>query len=207
MTPTLAPHVIPFCDDFETGSLYNWLINVGASGDLPVVRADDTLSGTLVPHSGSWVAFLGDETNGGTATATMDLELNLAGETSVLLDFYWVTYSLEFDQFIFLDIYDGSWHNDVLRYQGETWRYESVDLSSDYTMIDGFIVRFRSYVDYTEDFDATYVDDVCVIDPSVPTPTHTASPVPSESPCVNLVLSIVFASMMILPIYRAKKSP
>jgi hypothetical protein len=175
--------------------LDNWAVNAGASGDIPFVAADDTLNGGLSPHSGSWVAYLGDSTAGGYATSTLDLVINLAGETSVQLDFYWATFGLEPDHFIYLDLYDGTWHTDILHYQGTDWETHAIDLDADYAMIDGFIVRFRSYLDYVEGSDATYIDDVCVRDPTIPTPT--ASPVPSGKYGMSLTITIFLTLSMI----------
>jgi len=44
----------------------------------------------------------------------MDVVLNLAGEPEAVLMFWWITDSLEPGEFVALDIYDGSWHLDVI---------------------------------------------------------------------------------------------
>jgi hypothetical protein len=151
-----------FEDDFENG-LDNWQLNIGASGSVPLVRIDDSPYGVF-PRSGNNVLYLGDGSSGYFATATADLELNLAGEAQVTLKYSWATYRLETaSDYVALDIYDGQWHYDVERLQVNTgapvWIPVTVDLSS-YNLIDGFIIRFRGCMNYTEPSDAAYIDDV-----------------------------------------------
>ena len=160
--PVLSPVV--FEDDFEDG-LGNWQLNVGVSGSTPLVRTDSSLYG-LSPNSGSNVMYLGNSVYRSFATATADLSLDLSGKSSAILEYYWATYRLESSSdFVALDVYDGQWHYDVQRLQQyastPSWQKVLVDLS-DYNLIDGFTIRFRSYMNWTEASDAAYVDDVKV---------------------------------------------
>ena len=186
-------------------------MNEGASGNTPYVTATELLVGGLSPHSGSWVAFLGDISPGIEATSTLDLVLNLGGETQAQLDFYWVTFGLETGEYIFLDLYDGVWNTFVASYRGNVWKHETIDLDSSYSMIDGFIVRFRSTMDWNKEFDAAFIDDVCVYDPftttvtpspsNTPTDTPTPTPtfvIPSSDTTNNILLMLVLPVLLFL---------
>ena len=160
---TSAAIVPPFVDGFESGALTSWDVNVDGSGNSPVVAADTSLTGGLSPHAGSYVARLGDYTNGGTAQSTLDLVLDLSDSLAVELSFWWVTYGLSDGQYVRLDVFDGAWHEDVngLAYNGTDWQFCTVDLSG-YDAINGFIVRFRSSMERTESYQAAYLDNVTV---------------------------------------------
>lgn len=161
---TIGNWKVPFCDDFEAGNLDKWELNNGASGDTPLVEIDGTPIG-VSPHSGQYVARLGDSTDGGEpyAVSTMDLVLDLREVRDAALTFWWATYSLaaSSNEYIALDVFDGTWHQTVESSVSMAWEQGSVDLSA-YNMINGFIVRFRSRMNFTETSDAAYVDDVCV---------------------------------------------
>lgn len=151
----------PFSDNFETGNLEDkWVINAGGSGTTPLVQLDSTMvSGS--PHSGSRVVLLGDSTSGTYAIATLDLVMDLRNYSDVELSFWWITANLESDHYIRLDIWDGSWHNNVNSWGGypTVWTNHTLDLTS-YNLINGFTIRFQSYMDYYESSDASYLDDV-----------------------------------------------
>jgi hypothetical protein len=192
-TPTLTgtpiPKGFPFCDSFEDG-LHRWTINAGSSGTVPYVAADNTLEGGLSPVDGDYVAYLGDNVDKSEAQATMDLVIDLSGQTNVVLDFWWVVYNGKGKDGIQLDIYDGSWHTDVggWKYKGDTWEHRTLDLGAGYNMINGFMIRFHSNFVYVESSEAAYVDAVCVFDPAYPTPsiipTQTSTPTstPTDTP-------------------------
>ncbi|NQU44094.1 hypothetical protein HQ520_12470 [bacterium] len=160
---TRANWRVPFFEDFESGDLEKWEINYDGSGNVPVVEADTSLQGGLSPRSGSYVARLGDQTDGMGAHAMLDLLLDLSGVSEAELRFSWVAYSLYTSECIQLDIWDGSWHTNVngWAWQGWAWEDRALDLSG-YNLIDDFVVRFHSYMDSPESGDAAYLDDVYV---------------------------------------------
>ena len=176
-------HTYPtiFVDGFESGSVNNW--TTGGSGTTPYVEFDAFLENDMLPHSGSYVAYLGDLDNGTYATSTMDYVVDLSGYTAAELDFSWATYSLVSGKYIRLDIYDGSWHNNVnsWAYIGTSWQDRTLDLSS-YNLVSGFTIRFQSYMNSREYSDAAYVDDVVLTGYSGDTAEPTVVSVERDDP-------------------------
>ena len=154
---------LPFVESFESGSLANWVVNAGASGNA-LVQADTTLEGGYVPHTGSFVAFLGGSALGANV-ATLDLPLNLSSVDVVEIDFWWLTFGLEGAESIRVDVYDGTWHTDVdsLDSRPVFWTEHTITLArSDYNFANNVILRFRVNVNGDELSDAAYLDDVTV---------------------------------------------
>ena len=161
---TVGNWTAPFVEDFESGNVDKWDLNLGGSGDTPLVAIDDSPAGGLSPHSGSYVAFLGDSTEGGSAHATMDLVMDLSDANAAELTFWWATAGLESGEYIQLDIYDGVWHEDVngWQYASTGWQQRGLDLTP-FDLIDGFTIRFHSLMSSPETGDAAYVDDIMVM--------------------------------------------
>ncbi|MFP4580352.1 MAG: C25 family cysteine peptidase [Candidatus Sumerlaeia bacterium] len=163
-------YTMPFVDDFEEGHALYWEHNEAGIGDTAFVQAVSQTSNTISPYEGNYCAFLGNWTSENQyayAKSTMDLVMDLSGHTAAQLDFYWACYSLDYNEYMRVDIYDGSWHEDVdgLEITGtEDWAYARVDLSS-YNLIDGFIIRFVCTTNYPENIDAAYIDQVRVVEP------------------------------------------
>ncbi len=103
--------------------------------------------------------YLGDSTAGTYATATAEFTVNLAGYTAAVLEFDWSTYSLYRSEGVFVDVFDGSWRTGLAINRSAGWRHVSVDLSQ-FRLVSGMIIRFRSFMDYPESSDAAYVDNV-----------------------------------------------
>ncbi len=179
VTPTTEGNPFPFLDGFEDGNLDEYVINADASGDLPLVRADDSPVGTEA-YSGNWVAYLGDATSGGYAVSTLDLHLDLDGQTEASLSYWWYTHSFEGGHWIYLDIFDGEWHSAVRATSGTNgWERQSVELGQ-FDMIEDFIIRFRAIMDYPENADAAYLDEIVVFHAGEPTFTPTSTPTATE---------------------------
>ena len=155
-------HTYPtiFVDGFESGNVDNW--TTGGTGTTPYVEFDSLLENDMLPHSGSYAAFLGDLDSGTYADSTMDNVVDLSGYAAAELDFSWLTYSLVAGtEYIRLDIYDGTWHNDVngWAYTGTSWEDRTLDLSA-YNLVSDFTIRFHSHMDFQESSDAAYVDNI-----------------------------------------------
>ena len=169
LTNAYVSYSIPFQDGFETG-VDKWVLS--GTGNW-AVYAGIGQYGTGGAHDGDSVMVMTCHSTGTYSYSYADIYLKLAGESDVKLDYYWRTYSLVAanNEHIWLDIYDGTWHLGVDSLTGDDtgWQNVVIDLSG-YSMIDGFIVRFRSYMNWTEDWDAAYLDMVRVYStaPSVP---------------------------------------
>ena len=80
-----------FTDDFESGSfdLQYWTVNQGPNNGLVAVTND--LIGTSTAYSGEFAAALGKTSdNGGYNINSLDLELDLSGQSDVFLS-YWIS--------------------------------------------------------------------------------------------------------------------
>ena len=101
---------------------------------------------------------------------TVDLE----GMNDVYLSWYWHDEDLESSDYAYLSVYDGTWHNDVITlwdgddedHSTSVLDYENVGnpltlrLDEDYNMINGFKIRFGSWVGHEENFDCLLIDNI-----------------------------------------------
>jgi hypothetical protein len=139
-----------FTEDFESGNLNKW-------------TASGWTASTNAKHGGTYSA----ETITSSSTLTLTNSIDLSGYKDVQLDFWWtVQYLSPSAQTVALDIYDGSWNNNVMTLDASdvasgTWVNQKVDIDASFTLSSSFKIRFSSSGLVL--FDYAYVDDITIL--------------------------------------------
>ncbi|MCP4712552.1 MAG: hypothetical protein GY869_28335, partial [Planctomycetes bacterium] len=163
---------IPYTTGFESGELdQHW---TSASNEYGRIRVLDTNS----PFSGTYHTALDKGVNGGNyATNTIDLHVDLAGQTQAWLNFWWKDFSDETHSSdgvyvsddggtIFTKLYDLNGGT----YSDNNWSYHSLDLT-DPTGVDlsaTYVIRFQQYDNYGISSDGFAFDDIEVTNVTPP---------------------------------------
>jgi hypothetical protein len=193
VTSARAMYSIPFHDGFESG-LTNWNLS---GTDNWAIYAGTGERGTGGAYQGDSVMVLTCAASGTNSWSYSDVYLELAEDSCVFLDFYWRAYSLTGSEYIYLDIYDGIWHTGIDSLTGNDTDWENVHLDlSGYDMIDGFIVRFRAYMNYVESSDAAYVDTVRIYTPDFGSIAGTVTDAGTALPVEGAIVEILGAGLL-----------
>jgi len=186
-TMGVVMYSIPFEDGFEEG-LDKWLLS--GTNNWAIYTGTGQY-GTGGAYEGDSVMVMTCSLCVDYSTSYADLYLKLSGERDVVIDYYWRTWSLSGLEGVWLDIYDGEWHLGVDSLTGEDtdWQHVHLDLSG-YNMIDGFIVRFRGYMDCEEAYDAVYIDKVRVYTPEFGSVAGTVKDAATSSPIQDAVVEV-----------------
>jgi len=160
---------LPYSTGFESGAVDQyWTLYEGVEGRILVTTAN-------TPHSGSYQLTMDDNYNGGSYSQNEGwLQLNLAGEGQVDLDFWWKDFSDEThsqDGVYFsdnggtsfvkvLDLNGGSYTNNV-------WQNFTVDVDAEaagagLNLTSNFIIKFQQYDNYGITTDGMAFDDISV---------------------------------------------
>ena len=148
-----------FEDSNMTGKGFNlsvWEVRYGTDNDEADTQATYKKTGTYASHMEE-----GDE-------ADVDITiksnyLDLTGKSNCNLSYWYTSYSIEAADYIYVDIYDGSWHTGVKNYSNgncesrPTFCQDSINLNS-YTMTSDFRARWRT--ESSGDDDEFYLDNV-----------------------------------------------
>ncbi|TFF86046.1 MAG: hypothetical protein EU551_02755 [Promethearchaeota archaeon] len=148
-----------FWEDFESGSFLTngWTVQSG-SGTLDI--------STTNPYNGSRCALFAG--NSQYTESTLSKTFNLDGLYNSTLSFYITSESLEANDYLSIDIYDGIWHYDLRSYTGNFgYQLETIDLRN-YDHIDGFRIRFRGNLSHAT-YDSVRIDDIIVRAYQIPT--------------------------------------
>ncbi len=147
--------VLEFWDSFEDQITWTHWTETG-EGDWVIEPpiTGITADGTYVAHSDNCDS---------ECILTSDA-VDLSGEGNVTLGFAWGKDGLDNGEYLNLDIYDGTWHNDVWTSgTGTGTGTENIDLSASYNMVSNFMIRFRTmesrWNDYAE-FDSVNITSV-----------------------------------------------
>ncbi|RKZ18878.1 hypothetical protein DRQ50_03265 [bacterium] len=160
---------LPYSTGFESGSLDQyWSTTLGTEGRIQVTTANTA-------HSGSYQLAMDDHTNGGSYSLNEAwLQLNLAGESQVDLDFWWTDYSDEThsqDGVYFSDNGGASFVKvqdlNGASYTNQTWYEFNLDLdalaaSNGLSLTGNFVVKFQQYDNYGITTDGMGFDDISV---------------------------------------------
>ncbi|MCK4353476.1 carboxypeptidase regulatory-like domain-containing protein [candidate division WOR-3 bacterium] len=188
-TTAQAMYSIPWQDGFEQG-VNKWVLS--GTGNW-AIYAGTGQYGTGGAYEGDSVMVMTCATSGTYSWSYADAYFKLAGESNVFVDYYWRTYSLYASESegIWLDIYDGSWHLGVDSLTGSDTDWQNVHLNlSGYNMINGFIVRFRAYMNYNESSDVAYVDKVKVYTPGLGSVAGTVTDAGTSLPIQDAVVGV-----------------
>jgi len=124
--------------DFVTGG---WSVSAG-----PVVDSNGEYNGTEAAHMTSSGQY-------------MSKTINMSGKTEVNLSYVIMATSFEGTEHTQLNIYDGSWHYGVHEFYTDNGVHYPMSLNlSEYNMIDGFIIEFKTLM--SGGGDHVYIDDV-----------------------------------------------
>ena len=167
----------PFYEGFESGGLGpGWWIETTYEGRVRV--------GSLAPHAGAYSALLDDRIAGGNrSTAALVLLIDLAGQTDVVLDFWWRDFNDEYDpeDGVFISDDDGATWVRVFSFNGDvsTYQHAVIDLDqaatgNGLTLNDRFRIKFQFRDNFPIDIDGYAIDDVRV-NALLATPTSTAT--------------------------------
>jgi len=118
----------------------------------------------LTTYNGSYVAHSDDCDTGCQLTSEV---IDLSGETDVTLTFYWAVKGLDSGEYLALDIYDGTWHEDVRSITGTTEETVTIDLDANYNMSNDFKIRFdtlESTPSEFAEFDAVSITSITPIE-------------------------------------------
>ena len=140
-----------YSEGFESGQLSSfWQPHITNDGRVRILSD--------LPRSGVYSAIMDSEPGGGNAESGLILSLNLAGASTVDLDFYWHDLGDEYDDaydgvFVredlnspWLKVYDFSGDNDT-SYQAGHVDLETVAANNSLSLTRGFQVMFRGYGD------------------------------------------------------------
>ena len=104
--------------------------------------------------------------------------INLEGKSNVYLTWYWYGEDLEENDYAYVSVYDGVWHNDIIKlwdgndedhttikqdYQ-EVGNPMIINLDEEYDMINGFKIRFGSWAKHSEQYDCLILDDIKLVE-------------------------------------------
>lgn len=146
-------------EGFEDG-LYPWVVNRDFDNDGTQGNMVAAIDANHQPRTGQRAAFFyGNGANWWINKAlTLEYAFNLAGVENATLTFYWAPVNMWAGHGISLDIWDGAWRQNVLgpvrgpvRWPNSPvapadYTLQTVQLSGNYNLIDGFRVRFRVVV-------------------------------------------------------------
>jgi hypothetical protein len=161
----------PFCDGFESGSLGDvWTTYTTDEGRVQVSPS--------YPYSGTYSVLLDDAISvGAYSYAAIILTIDLSGQSSAYLDFWWREFGDEdhVDDGVFLsDDWGGTWVT-AMNFAGNqfTFASERLDLvttaaANGLTLNDHFQIKFQYYDNYPIPSDGYAIDEVCVWSPPQP---------------------------------------
>ncbi|MBN2881102.1 VWA domain-containing protein [Candidatus Woesearchaeota archaeon] len=155
-----------FFDGFEDGTLSGWTVD--SVNDGTVIQVDND------PYQGNYnIQLFGDDyaTNYAWFQRSFDLSLTV----SPFLEFYVAYEDTESTDELFVDIYDGTWHNSVYRGYNNNNHYNFYDSSyedykrikielSDYNLNNAITIRFRTEVTHREQSDNIQIDNIAIRD-------------------------------------------
>jgi len=149
-----------FYDDFESNSLINWTETGG--GDWRTSSAN--------PANGTYSAIAdnSDPPQGSQMYTTQYVDLTTKNCDNVLLSYYWwIDRGLDSGEYLALDLYDGSWHYDVLRLNGNvdaenTWHGVDYNVSENLnTNTNSFRIQYDTLENLANE--DVYVDTISLI--------------------------------------------
>ena len=159
---------IPYSTGFESGSLDAfWSTASTSDGRVLVTTAN-------APHAGSYHMTMDDPTSGGYVTNEAWLHLDLSGESSVDLSFWWKEYGDEThaDDGVYFSDDGGATFAKVQdlngqSYTNQTWSEFNLDLdalaaSNSLSLSSTFVVKFQQYDNYPIATDGFAFDDIDV---------------------------------------------
>jgi len=148
--------VTKFWDSFEDQVMWSYWTETGEGGwTIESAVTGIVVDGNVVAHSNNCDS---------ECQLTSDT-IDLSGETDVTLKFNWGINRLDIGEYLALDIYDGTWHEDVWGIFPTSNNYVGngeveIDLDASYNMVNNFQIRFvtmeNSIWDYAE-FDAVNI--------------------------------------------------
>ncbi len=175
-TPTPEPSgaaTLPFYDGFEDGAADYWSASTTNQGRVQISSS--------YPHAGSYSVLLDDSVNGGNYSyAGLVLNVDLAGESNVDLDFWWREFSDEnhSGDGVFISDDDGASWCQVLSFNNgsSSYTYDVIDLdaaasSCGMSYNNHFKVKFQFYDNYSITSDGYAIDDVSLEAGSSPPPS------------------------------------
>lgn len=183
---------LPYATGFEGGAVDQyWTLYEGAEGRIQVTTAN-------TPHSGAYHLVMDDHTNGGSYSQNEAwLQLNLAGESQVDLDFWWKEFGDEThsQDGVYLSDDGGASFVKVLDLNGSStsnnvWYNHTLDLDAEaagagLSLTSNFVVKFQQYDNYAATTDGFAFDDISVTGGpagSAPTAAFTGTPVSGLTP-------------------------
>ncbi len=143
--------VVMFEENFESGTLSKWT----ESGDMDW----KIWSGSSAYRMGTRSGYADDSDN--PSYITVNPAIGLSGQGDCTLNFWWYLYSLESGEYAALDIYDGTWHNDVwYGTDGKeyNWYKQSIDLDASYSMVNDFRIRYKFRANTI--YDRVHIDNI-----------------------------------------------
>ncbi|MCB9516336.1 MAG: S8 family serine peptidase [Candidatus Latescibacteria bacterium] len=159
---------VPYSTGFESGAVDSyWTTASTGNGRVLITSANS-------PHSGSYQMTMDTSTSGSYATNEAWLLLDLAGQTDVVLDFWWKEFGDETHSTdgVYFSSNDGASFVKVQNlngasYANNTWQHFTLDLdalaSANGLALNGsFVVKFQQYDNYPIATDGFAFDDISV---------------------------------------------
>jgi Zn-dependent metalloprotease len=173
----------PFYDGFESGVLgRGWSVVSAAQGEVLV-------SG-YAPYAGTYSVLLDDLVGDATrSTAALILTIDLAGQSDVVLDFWWREFNDENDpeDGVFISDDNGATWHQVLSFNGDFSSYQHAVIDLDAAVAanglafnDHFLIKFQFYDNYPITADGYAIDEVRVQASSANPPYVPRSPTPGD---------------------------
>ncbi len=168
---------VPYSTGFEGGAVDQyWSLYEGTEGRIQVTTAN-------TPNSGNYHLVLDDHTNGGSYSLNEAwLQLNLAGESQLDMEFYWKEFGDEThsqDGIYFSDDGGASFVKVLdlngASYSNNTWQFFTLDLDAEaagagLNLTSNFVVKFQQYDNYDTGYDGFAFDGISIISGPVGTP-------------------------------------
>ena len=165
-----------FCEGFESGSLPAFMTtettsNAGANGRVQLSAA--------FPHSGTYHVNLDTDCDGcgGNTQQALIVSVDLAGATQAGLNFWIANRGDEshVQDGVFISDDSGATYTRILDYSTFSSAYTEVNIdlaaaaaTAGLTLVDGFLIKFQGYDNYTIGTDGYSIDDVCICTPPAP---------------------------------------
>ncbi len=192
---------LPYSTGFEGGAVDQyWSLYEGVEGRIRVTSIQS-------PHSGSYHLLMDDSVNGSSYSQNEAwLQLNLAGESQVDLDFWWKEIGDEThtQDGVYFSNNGGASFTKVLDLNGSsttnnTWNSFSLDLDAEaagagLSLTSNFVVKFQQYDNYGVTSDGFAFDDIAVTAGAAGTPPVAAFSGAPTSGTAPLAVSFTDAS-------------
>ncbi|MGB0383472.1 MAG: exo-alpha-sialidase, partial [Ardenticatenaceae bacterium] len=185
-TPTPVPVTVaefPFEDDFELGTLgRGWSIDASEQGAISVDE--------YAPSAGAYGVLLEDASRDDLdSTAALILTINLAGQSDVLLDFWWREFNDENhpEDGVFLSDDGTNWHQalsfneGISDYTKESLNLDQLAAQNGLTFNEQFQIKFQFYDNHPIPSDGYAMDEVRVYQQQPDAPTPTPTPIPTDA--------------------------